>query len=109
MKRFLQLKGGSMYPLVLSHEVVSTFSFWHERVLQEGIASGKELYNFCKKFDAAQRQEAFSTAVSLSETRIEVCITCLLTEYRIWVSLRNLEQVALCFLSTAQPEETMPA
>ena len=93
-----------MYPLVLSHEVVSAFSYWHEGVLQNGIASGKELYGFYKKFKADQRQEAFSTAVSLSETGIEVCITCLPSEYKVWVSLRNLEQVALCFLSSAQPE-----
>ncbi|MBD2099229.1 hypothetical protein H6F90_29635 [Trichocoleus sp. FACHB-591] len=94
-----------MYPLVLSPEVVSTFSFWHEGVLQKGISSGKELYGFYKKFDATQRQEAFSTAVSLSETGIEVCITCLPTEYKVWVSLRKLEQVALCFLSNTRPEE----
>jgi hypothetical protein len=95
-----------MYPLVLSHEVVSTFSFWHEGVLQKGIAAGQELYGFYKKFDTAQRQEAFSMAVSLSETGIEVCITCLPTEYKIWVSLRKFEQVGLCFLSDRQPEET---
>ena len=96
-----------MYPLVLSPEVVSTFSFWHEDVLQEGIASGQELYSFYKKFDATQRQEAFSTAVSLSETGIEACITCLPTEYKVWVSLRKLEQVAMCFLSNTQPEKLM--
>ena len=96
-----------MYPLVLSHEVVSTFSFWHGGVLQKGIASGKELYGFYKKFDTDQRQEAFSIAVSLAEMGIEVCITCLPTGYKVWVNLRKLEQVELCFLSNAPAEEAV--
>lgn len=96
-----------MYPLLLSHGVVSTFSFWHQGSLHKGIASGKELYGFYKNFSANDRQEAFRAALELTEVGVEVCITCLSSEYNLWVSLRKLEQVSLCFLQDVQLEQTV--
>jgi hypothetical protein len=98
-----------MHPLVLSHEVVSFFSFWHNGVAHQGISTGKELYGFHARFSAADREKAFNVATDLAETGAEVCITCLPTEYQVWVSLRNLEQVSLCFLPDMQSEEAMIA
>lgn len=98
-----------MHPLVLSPEVVSCFSFWHNGVTHKGISAGKELYGFHSKFSATDRQKAFNVATDLAETGAEVCITCLPTEYQVWVSLRDLEQVSLCFLPNVQAEEAMIA
>lgn len=95
-----------MYPPLLAHNAVSTFSFWHQGSLHKGIACGKELYGFYKKFSASERQEAFRAALEVTELGVEVCITCLSSEYNVWVSLKKLEQVSLCFLQHIQSDGT---
>lgn len=82
-----------MLPLVLSHQIVHPFKFWHNEQLLEGMCSGKELYCLQSNFAADCRQTAFRLATNLAEQGAQVCITCLRSEYRVWVSLRTLERV----------------
>ena len=74
-------------PLLLSHQLVHPFKFWHNNQLQEGIRFGKELYCFVADFAANARQEAFSLAVTLAEQGTPVCITCMGAKYKVWVNL----------------------
>lgn len=57
------------------------------------MCSGKELYCLQSNFAADCRQTAFRLAAYLAEKGAQVCITCLRSEYKVWVSLRTLEQV----------------
>nr|WP_290227807.1 hypothetical protein [Trichocoleus desertorum] len=79
-----------MLPLVLSHELVHPFKFLHDDEIREGMCSGKELYYLWEKFPVGSRQKAFAFAMDLAEQGSQVCITCLRSEYKIWVSLRTL-------------------
>ncbi|HEY9747212.1 MAG TPA: hypothetical protein V6C63_00820 [Allocoleopsis sp.] len=76
-----------MIPLFLSHQLVHPFKFWYDNQLQEGIRFGKELYCFVADFAAADRQKAFSLAVSLAEQGTPVYITCMGAKYKVWVNL----------------------
>ncbi len=78
-----------MLPLVLSHELIHPFKFWHEQNLQEGMCFGKELYQLVGQFKTDERQKAFSVAVELAETGKQICVTCLRSRYCVWVSLRS--------------------
>jgi hypothetical protein len=78
-----------MLPLVLSHELVHPFKFWHNNELHEGMCSGKELYRLVEKFGTSDRQKAFGLAVQLAEQGSQICVTCLRAEYCVWVSLRS--------------------
>ena len=82
-----------MLPLVLSHELVHPFKFWHNNELREGICSGKELYCLQSQFTAQARQQAFGLATDLAAAGAQVCITCMRAEYKVWVSLRTLANV----------------
>lgn len=78
-----------MLPLVLSHELIHPFKFWHEQNLQEGMCFGKELYRLVGQFKADERQKAFSVAVELAEAGSQICVTCLRAKYCVWISLRS--------------------
>lgn len=82
-----------MLPLLLSHELVHAFKFWHNGELHEGMSSGKDLYRLQAKFYPQERQRAFQVATELAQQGLQVCVTCLRTEYKIWVSLRSHSQV----------------
>ncbi|HEY9751016.1 MAG TPA: hypothetical protein V6C63_20200 [Allocoleopsis sp.] len=79
-----------MLPLVLSHELVHPFKFLYNHEIHEGMCSGKELYCLWERFPASSRQKAFAVAMDLAEQGRQVCITCMRSEYKIWVSLRTL-------------------
>lgn len=78
-----------MLPLVLSHELIHPFKFWHEQNLQEGMCFGKELYQLVGQFNPDERQKAFSVAVALAETGHHICVSCLRAKYCVWISLRS--------------------
>ncbi|MBD2098468.1 hypothetical protein H6F90_25690 [Trichocoleus sp. FACHB-591] len=90
-----------MLPLVLSHELVHPFKFWHRNEICEGMYSGAELYRLCTTHQAEDRQKAFCLALSLSEHGAQVCITAMRNEYKVWVGLRNLPTAALTPLEKA--------
>ncbi|MBD2120399.1 MULTISPECIES: hypothetical protein [Trichocoleus] len=90
-----------MLPLVLSHELVHPFKFWHHNEIREGMFSGNELYRLCTTYKAEDRQKAFGLALGLSEHGAQVCITCMRSEYKVWVGLRNLPTAAPTPLETA--------
>jgi hypothetical protein len=79
-----------MSPLMLSHDLVHPFKFLYDNEIREGMCSGKDLYCFQEKFPASSRQRAFALAVDLVEQGSQVCITCMRSEYKIWVSLNTL-------------------
>ena len=78
-----------MLPLVLSHELVHPFKFWYDDELRNGMCSGKELYQLVEKFGADGRQKAFGLAVRLAEQGNQVSVTCMRSEYCVWISLRS--------------------
>jgi hypothetical protein len=82
-----------MLPLLLSHELVHPFKFWHDGQLHEGMSSGKDLYRLNAQFALQERQKAFQVATELAHKGLQVCVTCMRTEYKIWVSLRARSQV----------------
>lgn len=79
-----------MLPLVLSHDLVYPFKFLYDHEIREGMCSGKELYYLWERFPSGSRQKAFAFAMDLAEQGSQVCITCMRSEYKIWVSLRTL-------------------
>lgn len=81
-----------MLPLLLSHELVHTFKFWQDGQLHEGMSSGKDLYRFNAQFALQERQKAFQVATELAHKGLQVCVTCMRSEYKIWVSLRGRSQ-----------------
>lgn len=78
-----------MLPLVLSHELVHPFKFWHHNEICEGMYSGNELYRLCSTYKPKDRQKAFCLALALSEHGAQVCISCMRNQYKVWVSLRT--------------------
>ncbi|MBW4491197.1 MAG: hypothetical protein KME12_25855 [Trichocoleus desertorum ATA4-8-CV12] len=83
-----------MLPLVLSHELVHPFKFWHHNEICEGMYAGTELYRLCTTHQAEDRQKAFCLALGLSEHGAQICITAMRNEYKVWVSLRTLPVAA---------------
>jgi hypothetical protein len=78
-----------MYPLVLSHDLVQSFKFWYQNEIREGMCSNQEMYRLCGAYKADDRQKAFSLAAALAEHGAQACVTCMRTEYKVWVSLRT--------------------
>lgn len=83
-----------MLPLLLSHELVHTFKFWQDGQLHEGMSSGKDLYRFNAQFALQERQKAFQVATELAHKGLQVCVTCMRNEYKIWVGLRGRSQTS---------------
>ena len=78
-----------MYTLVLSHELVQPFKFWYQNEIREGMCSNQEIYRLCGTYKTEDRQKAFSLGVALAEHGAQACVTCMRTEYKVWVSLRT--------------------
>lgn len=92
-----------MLPVILSHELVHPFKFWHQHEICEGMHTGNELYRLCTTYQPQERQKAFCLVIALAEQGVQVCMTRRRTEYKVWVSLRTsppastlLEVMAAC-------------
>jgi hypothetical protein len=78
-----------MHLLVLSQDLIQSFKFWYQNGIHQGMCFNNEMYRLCVVYGSDDRHKAFSLATALIEHGAQACITCLNTEYKVWVSLRT--------------------
>lgn len=78
-----------MLPIVISEQLVHSFSFYLDNQVRQGMLHENELYGLVYEFGADHRLRAYQCACELVEQKIPVVITASLERYTIWISLRS--------------------
>lgn len=73
-------------PLVLPDSAVSSFKFYRDSDIHEGILYGRKIYKLDSAFDASLRHQSFQVAKGLAQKN-KVVLTTGQVNYRIWVAL----------------------
>ena len=81
-----------MEPLVISEKMVSTFKFWSDGQVQDGMNCRNELFGCLKTANLQGRNHIYELGWSLARKGIEVVITVSDYQYTLWSNLRSLGQ-----------------
>ena len=81
-----------MEPLVISEKMVSTFKFWSDGQIQDGMNCRNELFGHLKTTNFQERNHIYELGWSLAQKGVEVVITVSDYQYTLWSNLRSLGQ-----------------
>ncbi|HEY9302512.1 MAG TPA: hypothetical protein VIQ31_40335 [Phormidium sp.] len=81
-----------MEPLVISEKMVSTFKFWSDGQIQEGMNCRNEIFGCLKTATLQGRQQIYDLGWTLSQKGMQVVITVSDYKYTLWSNLRCLGQ-----------------
>jgi len=91
-----------MLPVVADEGLVRGFKFYHDGIVQQGIAHRLKLYKLVESFDRHQRSQAYSLGCQLAHQGSDTVITVSSKCYKVWIEIRSkvgtdshLEQVSL--------------
>lgn len=79
-----------MLYLVLNEHQVTTFNFYLNDKVQQGVRHGSALYGLAYTFDSDFRLPAYSFAQQLTESGCSVVLT-VGKSYKVWVRLNAME------------------
>lgn len=79
-----------MLYLVLNEHQVTTFNFYLNNKIQQGMRYGVALYGLAYRFDLEQRLAAYDFAQQLTETGCSVIVS-VDKSYKVWVGLNAAE------------------
>ncbi|HEY9761298.1 MAG TPA: hypothetical protein V6D07_02170 [Trichocoleus sp.] len=80
-----------MEPLVINEKMVSTFKFWADGQVQDGMNCRNEIFGCLKSTNLQGRNYIYELAWSLAQKGIEVVITVSEYKYTLWSNLRSLD------------------
>lgn len=83
-----------MLPQILPENRLSTFKFWFNGKVQDGLHHQHELYYRARTVEAKQRARLYQIACSLAGRRAGVVMTAGDSRYSLWISLRNQKLAA---------------
>lgn len=79
-----------MIPSALSEDKVSIFKYWNNDSIQEGMNYKGQLYALVRSYPAEYQLDACELGCDLAAKGIEVCLTCSLARYGVWMNLKSL-------------------
>ncbi|HEY9764698.1 MAG TPA: hypothetical protein V6D07_19375 [Trichocoleus sp.] len=91
-----------MLPQILPESCLSTFKFWFDGKVQDGLHYQHELYYRARTVTTDQRARLYQLACKLTERRACVVVTAWDDKYSLWISLRNQKLAAMTLRSAVQ-------
>lgn len=73
---------------VLNESQLSTFKFWLDKEIHDGLLYGNELFRCLHTLTPPRQGQAYSLGYALREQGVQALITCQGDRHRVWVSLR---------------------
>lgn len=74
----------------ISEDKVSIFKYWNNDGIQKGMNHKGQLYALVRSYPTEYKLDACELGCDLAAKGIEVCLTCSLTGYRVWMNLKSL-------------------
>jgi protein tyrosine phosphatase len=75
--------------IVINESLVSTFKYWLNDHIEEGMRYRNELFRRSARFKKDRRQNAFDFSWELSQKGVNVVITVSDYQYTVWADLRS--------------------
>jgi hypothetical protein len=80
----------TMIPSAISEDKVSVFKYWNNNGIQEGMNYKGQLYALVRSYPAEYQLDARELGCDLTAKGIEVCLTCSVARYGVWMNLKSL-------------------
>ncbi|HEY9877019.1 MAG TPA: hypothetical protein V6D29_01125 [Leptolyngbyaceae cyanobacterium] len=91
-----------MLPQILPESRLSTFKFWFNGKVQDGLHYQHDLYYRARTVKTDQRSRLYQLACRLTERHARVVMTAGYSNYSLWISLRNQKLAAIALHQATQ-------